>query len=89
MKIEELIERLRTYNAWRRGAENEMPDPQQTGQDIDAAIAEIEKYEKLKKRCNEIYNQNRDMMSTLRGFYDYGYDRGTCWKTIERNGGDA
>ena len=41
MKIKELIERLRTYNAWRRGAENEMPEPQQIGQDIDAAIAAI------------------------------------------------
>ena len=89
MKIEELIERLRTYNAWRQGAEIEMPDPQQIGQDIDAAITGLEGYEKLKKRCDEIYSQNTDMMATLRGFYDYGYDRGACWKTIERNGGDA
>jgi hypothetical protein len=77
--VDQLISRLRTYNAWRRGAENEMPDPQQIGQDIDAAIVALEEYEKLKKRYAETYNQNLDMLSVLKHyrlklFYVKGYD---------------
>ena len=37
--ITELIERLRYFNAWRRGAEGEQPNPAQIGRDIDAAVA--------------------------------------------------
>ena len=34
-----LVERLRYFNAWRRGAEGEQPNPGQIGRDIDAAVA--------------------------------------------------
>ena len=37
--IPALIERLRGYNAWRRGADSDQPDPAQIGRDIDAAVA--------------------------------------------------
>ena len=37
--IPALIERLRGYNAWRRGADGDQPDPAQIGRDIDAAVA--------------------------------------------------
>lgn len=37
--IHALIERLRYYNAWRRGGEGRQPDPEQIGRDIDAAVA--------------------------------------------------
>lgn len=30
-----LIQRLKTYNEWRRGAEIEMPDPKQLGEEIE------------------------------------------------------
>ena len=34
-----LIERLRYFNEWRRGADGDQPDPAQIGRDIDAAVA--------------------------------------------------
>lgn len=37
--ITELIERLRYFNDWRRGADGEQPNPAQIGRDIDAAVA--------------------------------------------------
>ena len=37
--ISSLVERLRYFNAWRRGAEGEQPNPGQIGRDIDAAVA--------------------------------------------------
>lgn len=37
--IPALIERLRYFNAWRRGAEGKQPNPEQIGRDIDAAVA--------------------------------------------------
>lgn len=37
--IPALIERLRYYNSWRRGAESEQQNPEQIGRDIDDAIA--------------------------------------------------
>ena len=37
--IPALIERLRYFNAWRRGADGEQPNPEQIGRDIDAAGA--------------------------------------------------
>ena len=37
--IPALIERLRYFNAWRRGADGDQPDPAQIGRDIDAAVA--------------------------------------------------
>lgn len=37
--ITELIDRLRYFNAWRRGADGRQPDPAQIGRDIDAAVA--------------------------------------------------
>jgi hypothetical protein len=39
----DLIDRLRYYNDWRRGADTEMPEPKQIGQDIDDAISLLEK----------------------------------------------
>lgn len=40
--IKALIDRLQYYNEWRRGADTEMPEPRQIGQDIDDAIALLE-----------------------------------------------
>lgn len=37
-----LEQRLKTINKWRRGAEIEMPNPEQVGRDIDQAIELIE-----------------------------------------------
>ncbi len=37
--IPALIERLRYFNDWRRGADGEQPNPEQIGRDIDAAVA--------------------------------------------------
>lgn len=37
-----LVGRLRTYNAWRRGGDGDMPDPVRMGQDIDAVIEILE-----------------------------------------------
>lgn len=39
-----LIERLRRYNDWRRGAEVNQPSPASIGADIDAAIALLRRY---------------------------------------------
>jgi len=42
--LEELIERLRAFNEWRRGGtEIESPRPKQLGEDIDKAIELLEK----------------------------------------------
>lgn len=41
-KATPLIQRLKTANEWRRGAEIEMPNPKQLGEDIDDAIKLIE-----------------------------------------------
>lgn len=38
----DLADRLRQYNAWRRGDDTEQPNATHVGQDIDAAIAVIE-----------------------------------------------
>lgn len=37
--ISALVERLRYFNAWRRGADGDQPDPAQIGRDIDVAVA--------------------------------------------------
>lgn len=41
-KIGELVARLRYYNEWRRGADTEMPEPKQIGEDIDEACDALE-----------------------------------------------
>ena len=37
--LQALIERLRYFNAWRRGADGDQPEPAQIGRDIDEVIA--------------------------------------------------
>ena len=50
--MKELIEKLKNYNAWRRGDETvPMPHPQEVGEMIDQAIKAIEDY--LKHREGE------------------------------------
>jgi hypothetical protein len=39
---QELIERMRAFNDWRRGGDFEMPHPRQIGMDIDAMCDVIE-----------------------------------------------
>lgn len=51
--MQALINRLKHYNAWRRGAEIEMPAPAQLGKDIDAAI---EILEEKNERTNRVRN---------------------------------
>ena len=48
--MKELIEKLKNYNAWRRGDETvPMPHPQEVGEMIDQAIKAIEDYLKYKE----------------------------------------
>ena len=48
--MKELIEKLKKYNAWRRGDETvPMPHPQEVGEMIDYAIKVIEDYLKHKE----------------------------------------
>ena len=42
--IPALVERLRYFNAWRRGADGDQPDPAQIGRDIDDAIAILSRH---------------------------------------------
>ena len=42
MEYQELIERMRAFNDWRRGGDFEMPHPRQIGMDIDAMCDAIE-----------------------------------------------
>ena len=52
-ETERLIGRLTTYNEWRRGGEHIVPHPKQIGQDIDAAIDYLGKYQEL------LFNDNK------------------------------
>ena len=53
MTIKQAIKILIRTNKWRRGADNEMPDPKELGEAIDVAIAVMEamliKEQRLKK----------------------------------------
>lgn len=40
--MNETIEYLRKYNEWRRGADTDMPEPEEIGKHIDAAITQIQ-----------------------------------------------
>ena len=52
--MKELIEKLKKYNAWRRGDETvPMPHPQEVGEMIDQAIEVIEDYLKHREGKNE------------------------------------
>lgn len=43
--LRKLARRLSVYNEWRRGSDRDpMPEPEQTGKDIDAAIQAICEY---------------------------------------------
>lgn len=41
-KMLNLIERLLYYNEWRRGGDNNQPNPKQIGKDIDSSVAIIQ-----------------------------------------------
>lgn len=41
--LDRLVRRLTNYNAWRRGGDVGMPEPKDTGADIDAAIRIIDR----------------------------------------------
>lgn len=43
-ELQDLVDRLKELNAWRRGADTEMPHPKVIGQDIDSAIKFIESH---------------------------------------------
>lgn len=47
MKKKELLNGLRDYQKWRKGADTEMPDPKDITRLIDSAITVIEKADKL------------------------------------------
>lgn len=49
-ELQGLVNRLKEFNAWRRGADTEMPHPKVIGQDIDAAIKFIESHIKQKTK---------------------------------------
>jgi len=52
--MKELIEKLKKYNAWRRGDETvPQPHPQEVGEMIDQAIEVIEDYLKHREGENE------------------------------------
>ena len=38
LQVEPLVQRLRRYNEWRRGADTEQPQPREIGEDIDEAV---------------------------------------------------
>ena len=48
--LRKLARRLSVYNDWRRGSDRDpMPEPEQIGNDIDAAIQAIEEYVEMLK----------------------------------------
>lgn len=59
-----IIERMKLYNEWRRGAETLQPSPMQIGEDLDAVITAAERYEKLRKlnphEFMNLYRRNLD-----------------------------
>ena len=52
MDYQELIERMRAFNDWRRGGDFEMPHPMQIGMDIDAMCDAIESLLAENERLN-------------------------------------
>lgn len=62
MKKKELLNGLRSYQKWRKGAETEMPDPKFVTRLIDSAITVIEKADKF--NVNTILNENNTKKST-------------------------
>lgn len=94
-----LEQHLKTLNQWRRGAEIEMPNPEQAGRDIDQAIELIESLrwrdvnvEKVPCGVNVIL-KNGDKYVGLGFFYDFGFEscdgskffkvKFTHWRPIE------
>ena len=55
--IPALIQRLRYFNAWRRGAEGEQPNPEQIGRDIDAAVAILSRHASAPDPLSQTLNE--------------------------------
>ena len=60
MDYQELIERMRAFNDWRRGGDFEIPHPRQTGMDIDAMCDAIESLLAENERLNAELAKYRD-----------------------------
>ena len=52
-----LIERLRYFNDWRRGADGEQPNPEQIGRDIDAAVALLSRQARAPDPLSQALNE--------------------------------
>ena len=55
--IPALIERLRYFNEWRRGADGDQPDPAQIGRDIDAAVAILSRHASAPDPLSQTLNE--------------------------------
>jgi len=67
--MKELIEKLKYYNDWRRGAEVPMPEPADIGQNIEKVIVILEGLGELIKHCKSqrvTINEMRDYSIGLR-----------------------
>ena len=82
-KGESPVEFLRTFNAWRRGDDGDMPEPQHIGLAIDEACDRIEALEDHLAQQSKLPSAH-----PLRAIYSAAIDQLTHGKG-ERHGGDA
>ena len=64
------IEYLRKYNEWRRGAETEQPDPNELGEQIDAAIAGLTMLEETAKLAATLKEERDEAQHEIEGWHN-------------------
>lgn len=91
--LQELIERMKLYNDWRRGSDDiEQPEPKQLGLDIDVTIKVLEDrlnqvdYKSLAEEQNEtLLLCKKDYEGIIRVCKQYGFEKTfkDCGESIE------